>query len=111
MAIDEKGYERELSSREGLAMIRDAAATGDILEFERVFREIVFQKKGFFESLLEWMRLTSEICNSLNKIIELADKLINAEGATPEEKNWAQGKKDEAIRKKQEVGCPGGLVA
>ncbi|PTQ12182.1 hypothetical protein CLG96_06400 [Sphingomonas oleivorans] len=86
-------------------MLRDAAATGDVREFEKVFTQVIAAKKGFWERL--WMRIQLHvaICSNYDKIIGVADSIINDPNASASDKEWAQGKRDEAVAGKEKQGC------
>ena len=113
MSVNKGGAGGELSALEGLAKLRDAAASGSIATFEQVVTEM-YQAKGFWGGFWggfwEKLRLHTAICTNYNNIIRVADQILDSD-ASAADKEWAQGQKDKANAGKERHGCGGPNVS
>ena len=104
---NQKGPGTERTAAEGLAMLRDAAATGDPELFENTFNDVVVAARmGFWSSFWARFRIRMAMCTNYAGIIRVCDSIIGDPSSTPEQVAWAQNKKAEAQRGAAEQGCP-----
>jgi hypothetical protein len=99
------------SGSQGFDMLRDAVTTGDFQTFEKALIQVANSKTAFIDQWWRLLQLKVAICNNHDRIIEIADEIIHDPGASAEEVEWAQGKRDAAVEGKRSQGCPGGPVS
>jgi hypothetical protein len=103
---DQTGPDHAPSDQEGLVMLREAAASGNLEEFEQVLGGLMqAERMGFWGKFNALLQLKFSMCSNLGNIVRLCNEIINNPNSSPSEVAWATAKRAKAMTAQWNEGC------